>query len=465
MPFIRSISGLRATLGDSLLPAVIADYASGFASYLPDGPIVVGRDGRPSGKWIEQIISGTLNACGREVRLIGISPTPTVQMQVEHSDAAGGIAITASHNPSQWNGMKFLNADGVFLDKDENEAMWEIVDNKEFQFEDLPNKKLVFDNEAIYKHINLIIENPIFSDTNVLSKIYNGSFKAVVDAVNSSGSVAVPSLLAKLGTESINLFCDGTGIFPHTPEPIPENLNELAKTVKNSNAMIGIAVDPDADRLVLIDENGEAIGEELTIALAVKQVLAHKELFDFKGKPAVVVNHSTTRIVEDIAMEADAVVFRSPVGEINVVRKMKETGAIIGGEGSGGVILPTCHYGRDSLVGIALVMSLLAEENKPLSEIVASLPHYEMIKTKIPFSGDLIPIIEKVKLDFKDYDILEEDGIKLSSGKKWVQLRASNTEPIIRIIAEAPTKQEANDLIASVKEYLLFSSDALKDIG
>ena len=452
MAFIRSISGLRATLGDSLLPSIISNYSAAFAAYLPKGKIIIGRDGRPSGKWIEDIICGTLSACGRDVTLFGLSPTPTVQLMVEHSNAAGGIAITASHNPSQWNGLKFINSTGVFLDKNENEALWKIVDSQNFSFSECLFPEHINDNEAITKHIDSILNNPIISESNVLSNMRDGRIIAAVDAVNSSGSVAVPSLLAKLGIQTINLFCDGTGIFPHTPEPIPDNLTQLAEKVKNSNATIGIAVDPDADRLVLIDENGKPIGEELTIALAIKQVLAYQELLEYKGKPAVVVNHSTSRIVEDIAEQAGAIVHRCSVGEINVVNKMKETGAIIGGEGSGGVILPSCHYGRDSLVGIALVISLLAEQKKTLSEIVKTLPKYNMIKTKVPFTGEITPILENVKQGFKDFEILEEDGIKLSSGKKWVQIRASNTEPIFRIIAEAKEATEAQELIKKVKE-------------
>jgi phosphomannomutase len=452
MAFIRSISGLRATLGDGLLPSKVAEYAAAFAAYLPKGAIVIGRDGRPSGQWIENIICGTLIACGREVRLIGVTPTPTVQLMVEHSDAAGGIAITASHNPSNWNGLKFLNSSGVFLDRQENEAFWEFVDDRRYDFikSNFPN--MIKDHEAIDLHIKSILKNPIISDTNVLNIVRDGRIIAAVDAVNSSGSVAVPSLLAQFGIQTNKLFCNGTGIFPHTPEPIPDNLTELAEYVRKSDSTIGIAVDPDADRLVLIDETGKPIGEELTIALAVKQVLSHKELFKGKYNPSVVVNHSTTRAVEDIAEEHGAIVYRCPVGEINVVNKMKETRAMIGGEGSGGVILPSCHYGRDSLVGISLVISLLVEKKMTLSELVRTLPHYEMIKTKVLFTGDIAPILEKVKQGFKDFDILEEDGVKFTSGKKWVQIRASNTEPIFRIIAEAESRDQAIELVEKVKE-------------
>lgn len=454
MPFIRSISGLRATLGSNMTPALIADYGSAFAKYSPDGPIVIGRDGRPSGEWIEQILTGTLTACGREVRLLGVVPTPTVQMRVEHSPATGGIAITASHNPKEWNGMKFINSNGVFLDKNENIRLWDIADNKEFEYVEQIEKKPIVNTEAINDHIKKIIDLPIFSRTNVLDNINNSGIIAAVDSVNSSGSVAVPSLLAKLRIESIRLFCDGTGIFPHTPEPIPQNLKDLADTVRMSKSDIGIAVDPDADRLVLIDETGNPIGEELTITLAVKAVLKFIKYFDHKGIPAIVVNHSTTRRVEDIAEQYSAKVYRSPVGEINVVKMMKEKEAIIGGEGSGGVILPACHYGRDSLVGIALIIALLADEGKPLSQIVNDLPEYEMIKTKIPVSGDISSDFDRIKAEFRDFEIIEDDGIKLVQGKKWVQLRASNTEPIIRIIAEAESIDQANEMVAKVKNAL-----------
>lgn len=267
MPLIRSISGLRATIGDSLLPNIIIDYVTAFAKVMPEGEIVLGRDGRPSGAWIEKIVAGTLAAAGRKVRMIGVVPTPTVQLEVEKSDAAGGIAITASHNPDQWNGLKFLNREGVFLDADENKVLWDALENKEFQYSDNVAENLIeIDEDANNRHIQTILDNDLFKDKELIEAIRAKSFRVVVDAVNASGSVIVPLLLNNLFCEVIELHTDGSGVFPHTPEPLPENLTSLAESVKEEEAELGIAVDPDADRLVLIDENGQAIGEEKTIS-------------------------------------------------------------------------------------------------------------------------------------------------------------------------------------------------------
>jgi phosphomannomutase len=450
MPFIRSISGLRATLGDGLLPFVLSKYAAGFSAMLGDGEIIVGRDGRPSGKWIEQIIISTLTACGRKVRAIGIVPTPTVQLEVEHSNAAGGIAITASHNPGEWNGLKFLNSDGVFLDKSENETLWNHVDNDDFKFSSNEEPaELIIDNGAIGRHVDKIMAIDLLAKN--LEALKSSNLKAVVDAVNASGSEAVPSLLEKMGVEAIGLFTDGSGIFPHIPEPLPQNLGQLAESVTEHKADIGISVDPDADRLVLIDENGKPIGEEKTITLSVQAVLSSMEN---PSEATVCVNYSTSRMVDDVVNSFGANVERSPVGEINVVRKMKDTGAIIGGEGSGGVILPACHYGRDSLVGTALVLSLMAKTGKSLSELSAGIPKYEIIKLKKGFAGELGGLLDKIEEKYAGEDVVRDDGIKVNFEKSWVQLRASNTEPIVRVIAEAPTIEECEKLTSEVMELI-----------
>lgn len=452
MPLIRSISGLRATLDDCLDENVIKEYCSAFAEVIPEGDIVIGRDGRPSGKWIEEIVARSLADSGRNVIVLGIVPTPTVQLLTEkNSCAAGGIAITASHNPSQWNGLKFINTNGIFLNADENAALWDVVDNNKFQNNSTNKCEVRYDSSAREKHISAIMNLSVFQDSDILKKIKHRKLCAVVDAVNASGSVIVPLLLEQFGCKVIKLFCDETGEFPHTPEPLPENLTELAKSVKLNNADLGIAVDPDADRLVLIDENGEPIGEERTIVLAVMACFMQKNMNE---RNSIVVNHSTTRTVEDIAEMYGAVVHRSPVGEINVIGKMKEYGSVIGGEGSGGVILPECHYGRDSLVGIALTLALIAESGKTLSEICNELPKYEMIKTKRNFTGDISSIIERIKIEFANDTVIHEDGIKIISDKSWVQLRASNTEPIIRIIAEAPEKSIALNMIDRVNTLI-----------
>ena len=447
MPFIRSISGLRATAGDSLTPEIICKYSAAFAEFLPPGPVVLGRDGRKSGEWIEMLVAGTLAACGRRIRLISLAPTPTVQLTVEHSDAAGGIAVTASHNPAEWNGLKFLNSEGVFLDKDENEKFWKIVDSGNYSYSpEVEDDNIKNDASAVDRHIKRILDLPLFNGE-IIDKIRNRNLTAVVDAVNASGSFAVPQLLEALGCKVIKLYCDGKGNFPHTPEPLPENLSDLSMEVAKTGADIGIAVDPDADRLVLIDEKGNPPGEERTIVLSALSALS-SGIYP-KGSN-VVVNQSTTRAVEDVAEKFGAVCSRSAVGEINVVKKMKETEAVIGGEGSGGVILPDCHYGRDSLVGTALIIRLLAVEEKKLSEINSGLPNYSMLKTKREFSGGIGELLDKIESEFPDAQIERGDGIKINFEKSWVQLRASNTEPIIRIISEAPEKSEAKALSAII---------------
>jgi phosphomannomutase len=450
MALIRSISGLRGTLGNDLFPHTIARYCIAFHKFLPEGSIVIGRDGRPSGRWIEEIAAVTLSALGRKVKKIGITPTPTVQVLVEHSNAAGGIAITASHNPAEWNGLKFLNSSGVFLDKEENLRLWDILDNRKFDYDPAQSCGDRKDNiNAINFHIDKVLGSSFINAEYIKTELKQRNYTIVVDAVNASGSKTIPNLAGELGCKIICLHCDESGNFPHEPEPIPENLGGLSKAVKENNADMGIAVDPDADRLVLIDNTGEPIGEEKTIALAVKALLSKSYVRTEKN--TVVVNQSTSRMVEDIAESLGSEVVRSDVGEINVVKKMKEVGAIIGGEGSGGVILPECHYGRDSLIGTALILGYIAETGKSLKELSEELPKYEMIKTKMDFSGELAPIIEKVKGIFSDGKIAEGDGIKIDYPDRWVQLRASNTEPIIRIMAEAPTRDEAQALIDMVE--------------
>jgi phosphomannomutase len=447
MPLIRSISGLRATIGDSLLPNIIIDYVSAFAKVMPEGEIVVGRDGRPSGIWIEQIVAGVLAAAGRKVRVLGMVPTPTVQLEVEKSNAAGGIAITASHNPEQWNGLKFLNSEGVFLDADENRLLWEAIENKGFAYSANFTENLIeADEDANSNHINAILENKLLKDNELIESIRSKNFRVVLDAVNASGSIIIPQLLNNMFCEVIELYADASGVFPHVPEPLTENLVDLAEAVPENEADLGIAVDPDADRLVLIDENGKAIGEEKTIALATYAVLLTLD----KKNQKVVVNHSTSMFTDFIAKKFGAKVKRSAVGEINVVKKMKEVGAVIGGEGSGGVILPSAHYGRDSLVGIALILALMAETNKTLSELAAEFPDYKMLKFKKSFSGDVNDYLPKVEELFASKEIIREDGLKIILDNAWVQVRASNTEPIIRVISEAENMDYAKELAEKV---------------
>lgn len=448
MPFIRTISGLRATLSDNALnDEIVRLYARGFANILNDGAIVIGRDGRPSGADFELVIADELKKCGRNVVLLGVVPTPTVQLQVEIAQAAGGIAITASHNPSDWNGLKFINSAGVFLDENENIGMWNIIDNH--LFKPYANDGSIETNDlALQQHVDKILEIPYIKSN--LEKIKDIEFKVAVDAVNASGSVAVPMLLEAFGCKVLPLYCDGSGNFPHEPEPLPKNLTELAKFVKANECDLGIAVDPDADRLVLVDSHGNNVNEEMTLALAVDSVLTASKQADAK----VVINLSSSMISETIAKSHNANTFRSPVGEINVVKKMKEVGAVIGGEGSGGVILPECHYGRDSLVGIALLLNLIAMKYQCLCDILLNYPKYYMSKVKQNFDGDFEVISQKVLAAFDTNSIDKSDGIRIDFENAWVQVRKSNTEPIIRIIAESNSQNRTDELIQRIVDLV-----------
>ncbi|OGU58842.1 MAG: hypothetical protein A2X64_09540 [Ignavibacteria bacterium GWF2_33_9] len=455
MSIIRSISGLRATLSDgSLSDNLITKYASAFHQFCPEGHIVIGRDGRPSGKKIEKLLFSAFQKLNRNVNIIGIVPSPTVQFITETENAAGGISITASHNPDDWNGLKFINAEGIFLDAEENTKLWkifdELSDNEEFELSSLSEEEILASNSnAFDSHINSVLNLRYVSD--IIDDIRKNNFKVVVDAVNASGSKIVPKLLREFGCNVIPLYCDESGIFPHLPEPLPVNLTALASRVKDEHADLGISVDPDADRLVLIDENGNPIGEENTIVLSVWSVMSY---LHGKSNPVAVVNHSTTQGVEYITKKFGGSVARSAVGEINVVKQMISLSAVIGGEGSGGVILPECHYGRDSLVGISLILSLLTRTNKTLSQLRQAIPNYSMIKDKFHFEGDFAELRNKVKNIFSDCSIIEEDGLKFIFPSSWVQIRKSNTEPIVRIIAEAIERNEVEMLISKIKSEL-----------
>ncbi|MEP7218789.1 MAG: phosphoglucosamine mutase [Bacteroidota bacterium] len=447
MPFIRSISGLRGTIGDGLTPDLIVRYVAAFTEYAGTGIIVVGRDGRPSGSWIEEIVVGTVRACGSAARVIGVAPTPTVQLATEKSEAVGGISITASHNPSEWNGLKFLNSDGIFLSPEDCVRFFAIADRLEPRsyagWREIGSR---VDAEGdLNRHIELALALPFVT----VDGLQGRAFKVVVDAVNASGSVIVPRLLERCGCEVIPLFCDGSGSFPHTPEPLPENLTLLSDAVIAGGADLGIAVDPDADRLVLIDENGVPFGEEYTITQAADFILRWERGRDADAELLAVVNLSTTRAVEDVAAKYGARVLRTPVGEINVARKMKESGAVIGGEGSGGVILPSLHYGRDSLAGIIITLQHLLEHGGTLSSLRADLPSYEIVKRRADLAPgtDTAAMLKLIESEAGDNArITTDDGLKIDFERSWVHLRASNTEPIIRVIAEAAARAEAEEL-------------------
>jgi phosphomannomutase len=450
MSLMESISGVRGIVGISLTPEVIVRYANAFAEFCDKRPIVVGRDGRITGKMLTNILVSVLLAKGCDVRAIGICPTPTVALETEHSDAQGGIIVTASHNPIAWNGLKFLNADGIFLDADENIALRKFFpgNDKYAEWNNIGIHSSI--PEAIDRHIDAALS----LDSIDIETIKKRKFKVVLDCVNAAGGVIVPALLQNLGCEVIPLYCDVSGIFAHTPEPLPENLTMLAETVRKENADIGIAVDPDVDRLVLIDEKGNPIGEEYSIATVVKYVLSHTQQTELH-RP-VVINLSTTRAVEDIASAFGTPVVRTPVGEINVAKRMRELNALVGGEGSGGIIHPGAHFGRDAIIGIVIILQYLAEFEKPLSNLRASLPNYFIKKDKV-LVGDAEPdtilasIIETID---GNYRINTDDGIRLDHPDYWVHFRKSNTEPIIRIIAEGHTADEASKVVEKYKSII-----------
>ncbi|HRP01513.1 MAG TPA: phosphoglucosamine mutase [Candidatus Kapabacteria bacterium] len=442
MPIISSISGLRIT-EDLLTADILKNYINALSQTIKNGKVAVGRDGRPSGIQIEKIVKDSLSELGVEVILLGIVPTPTVQLAVERFACDAGISITASHNPKEWNGLKFINEKGIFFDSSENKKLWSYLDTA-YKLAAKPAAIIVCEDMIDY-HIDKVLDSEIIKP--YINTIKERKFSVAIDAVNSSGSIIVPNLLERLNCKVTPLYCENNGIFPHMPEPLPQNLLELSTFVKEHNLDIGVAVDPDADRLVLIDENGDNIGEEMTICIAIDAVLSTKQ-------GTAVVNLSTTSVAELIAMKYDSEVLRSPVGEINVVQKMIENEAIIGGEGSGGVIFPELHYGRDALAGIVLLLKNLAQQDMLLSQLVSSYPKKIMVKTKQSFTGDFTAIEVLLKNIYKGEKINFEDGIRIDFEDCWIQIRKSNTEPIIRIIAEADTIEKSNELIKNISELV-----------
>ena len=447
---VESLSGIRGIVGPALTPQRIVNYISAFAHWV-DGPqVVVGRDSRPAGNLIENLTVSTLRAKGIDVCEVGIAPTPTVQWKTEQLGAAGGIVITASHNPVQWNGLKFISADGVFLNGAEMDEIFRMSREAKFSFEPWDNLgELREIHGAIDEHIESILDLSVIDPEAIAEK----NFSVVIDAVNGAGSIALPALLEALGCKVHPINCIPNGRFPHDPEPLPENLTQLCDTVKEKGADLGIAVDPDADRCGLVDNTGRYLVEEYTLVIAVDTVLS--KLRDGQNGAAgrkVVTNLSTTLAVDKIAEKYGAQVERTPVGEINVVDRMAQIDAVIGGEGNGGVILPESHLGRDSLVATALVLQRLTDVDKPLHDYFGELPQFVMSKNKLPL-GDTDPdaVLEKVKSLEVDAEMDTQDGVKLTWSDRWVHLRKSNTEPILRVYAEAGSKDAADDL---AQEYI-----------
>jgi phosphomannomutase len=461
MTLIRSISGIRGTIGgrqgDSLTPADILRFTAAYAAFLRQGDpsrqlrVVLGRDARISGPMISHLVTGTLLGCGVDVLDIGLTTTPTVEMAVIMNGADGGIILTASHNPREWNALKLLNSNGEFLSAADGEELLNIADQGKAEYAGVDRLgKYEQDGSYIDRHIERILELDLV-DRDAIAK---AGFSVAVDAVNSTGGIAIPKLLEALGVRTIHeLYCTPNGHFPHNPEPLPEHLGEICTLVKSSRANVGFVVDPDVDRLAIITEEGEPFGEEYTLVAVADYVLGMR-----RGN--TVSNLSSSQALKDITLRHGGSYFASAVGEVNVVEKMKEVNAVIGGEGNGGVILPQLHYGRDALVGVALFLSALARSGKKVSAIRDSFPSYFISKNKIEFGQgqDIRGILVKIAERYSDCEIDTSDGVRITTGKEWVHLRRSNTEPIVRIYSESdmPEKAEhlAKKIIADLRDIL-----------
>ena len=459
LTLIKSISGIRGTIGgaagNGLTPLDIVKFTSAFGAWAVKKTgirkIVIGRDARLSGTMVNNLVIGTLQGLGIDVIDLGLSTTPTVEIAVPAEQAAGGIILTASHNPKQWNALKLLNATGEFITDVDGKEVLDIAESSDFDFAEVDDLGTVTVKDTyLQKHIDEILALPLV-DAEAIAK---ADFKIVVDAVNSTGGIFVPALLEALGVKTVHkLFCDPTGHFPHNPEPLPENLTELSKQVLANQADLGIAVDPDVDRLCFVCEDGKMFGEEYTLVAVADYVLQHT-----KGN--TVSNLSSTRALRDVTERAGGEYHAAAVGEVNVVTKMKEVNAVIGGEGNGGVIYPDTHYGRDALAGIALFLTHLAKYGKPVSALRASYPSYFISKNKIELTAgmDIDALLIKVEEKYMAQPHSTIDGLKIEFDKQWVHLRKSNTEPIIRIYSEAETEDAANALahqiIADIKGIL-----------
>ncbi len=446
MTLIKSISGIRGTIGGSpeegLNPLAIVKFVAAYATFIKShttvttNKIVVGRDARISGPMVKQVVIGTLTGIGFDVVDLDLATTPTTELAVVMEQACGGIILTASHNPKQWNALKLLNERGEFLNAAEGAEVLRIAEAEEFTFADVDHLgKVIDDSSYNSKHIQSVLDLKLVD----IEAIKAANFRVAIDCVNSVGGIIIPQLLSALGVKEIfKLHCAPHGNFAHNPEPLPENLTEISEMMKKAHADVGFVVDPDVDRLAVVCENGEMFGEEYTLVAVSDYVLSHTP-----GN--TVSNLSSSRALRDVTRAHGAQYNAAAVGEVNVVAKMKETNAVIGGEGNGGVIYPESHYGRDALVGIALFLTHLAKKKQKVSEMRASYPPYFISKKKIELTPDIDvdAILEKVKEKFAQYDITDIDGVKIDFPEKWVHLRKSNTEPIIRIYAEAHTTEEA----------------------
>lgn len=443
-----SVSGIRGRIGAGLTPEVVARYAAGFGAWSlarsTSRDIVIGRDSRVSGPMMQRVVTGALQAAGANVIDIGMAPTPTVQLAVEEHHAAGGLAISASHNPIEWNALKFVGSAGLFLDPEESGAMRAYIDRgiKYPSWESLGSVRV--DDGAVERHIERILDLPFID----VEGIRAHRFVVALDTCHGAGAVIMLGLLDRLGCDVHGINLEADGLFHRSPEPIASNLGELELLVRETKAAIGFATDPDVDRLALVVDGGRAIGEDYTLALACRVVLS-------KRRGVVVTNLSTSRVVDDIAAEAGSRVIRAPVGEVNVAVRMRHENAVIGGEGNGGVILPDLHLGRDAPVAVALMLQLLHETGEALSATVARYPQYAIVKDKLDRpSGSLTGVYDSLRSEFANAEIDEQDGLRLSWPDSWVHIRPSGTEPIVRVIAEAPTRVQAEALITRCRAPL-----------
>lgn len=459
MALIKSISGIRGTIGgkvgEGLTPMDVVKFSAAFGAWMlqttANNTIVVGRDARLSGEMVNKLVCATLQGLGINVIDVGLSTTPTVEMAVVDKKAGGGIILTASHNPKQWNALKLLNQEGEFISDEEGRLVLEIAEKESFEFAQVNSLgKYKQSENTLKKHIKAILDLSLVDVEAIKAK----NFSVVVDAVNSSGGIAVPMLLEALGVTKIEkLYCEPDGNFAHNPEPLPENLREISRIIEKGKFDLGIVVDPDVDRLALVNEDGSMFGEEYTLVAVADYVLQHQ-----KGN--TVSNLSSTRALRDITEKAGGMYNAAAVGEVNVVNLMKETNAVIGGEGNGGIIYPELHYGRDALVGIALFLSLLAKANISMTRLRASYPNYYISKNKIELTPEVKvdEVLRQMQERYARQPINTIDGVKIEFNKEWVHLRKSNTEPIIRIYAEsdsnATAEHLANKIIADIKEII-----------
>jgi len=453
MTLIKSISGIRGTIGgkpdECLTPLDIVKFTSAFGAWIKkrankkEVSIVIGRDARISGEMVQHLVIGTLQGLGINVIDLGLSTTPTVEVAVTMENASGGIILTASHNPKQWNALKLLNEKGEFISATDGEEVLRMAADNEFEYanvDDLGTYSI--DNTYLDKHIQAVLDLPLVDVAAIKAK----NFTVAIDCVNSTGGIFLPPLLKALGVkEVIELYCEPNGIFPHNPEPLPENLTEIASVMKKQKADVGFVVDPDVDRLAIVSEDGEMFGEEYTLVAVADYVLQNQ-----KGN--TVSNLSSTKALRDVTEKQGGKYFASAVGEVNVVEMMKKENAIIGGEGNGGIIYPELHYGRDALVGIALFLTHLAKSNVTCSELRNSYPNYVMSKNKIELTPDINvdELLVQLQQKYTDKEINTIDGVKIHFDNGWVHLRKSNTEPIIRIYAENITKEKADELAQQI---------------